>query len=406
MPERDKPRIAVVSPFLDKRHGTERCVAEQVERLARDYEVHLYSNRVEDVDLSKIVWHRVPGLPGPHLFAYIWWFAANHFQRWWDARFRGLKYELLYMPGINCLDADVISVHIVFAEFYERVREELRLASNPVRIWPTLIHRRMYYALAKLLERKTYTREDLPLVVVSQKVAADLQRYYGRSANLSVVYHGWDRERLGPMSRSQMRDQARCELGLQENHFALLLVGNDWKKKGLPCLLEAVVRLANPELQVLVVGNDTKAPYLNAIQRAGLEERVQFLPLRRDVEFYYAAADAYVGPSLEDAFAMPPLEAMACGLPVIVSRQAGVSEVISHGTDGLVLEVSEDARILAFLIHELYSDRELRQNLGENASNTAAKYTWDGNAEQLRAVFDGILGARPGATRCPATVGC
>jgi UDP-glucose:(heptosyl)LPS alpha-1,3-glucosyltransferase len=406
MPGSDKTRIAVVSPFLDKRHGTERCVAEQVERLAQDYEVHLYSNRVEDVDLSQIIWHRVPALPGPHLFAYIWWFAANRFQRWWDARFRGLKYELLYTPGINCLDGDVISVHIVFAEFYERVREELRLASNPVRVWPALIHRRMYYALAKLLERKTYTRKDLPLVVVSHKVAADLQRYYGRSANLSVVYHGWDRERLGPVSRSQMRDQARCELGLQENHFALLLVGNDWKKKGLPCLLEAVGRLANPELRVLVVGNDTKAPYLKAIQRAGLEERVQFLPLRRDVEFYYAAADAYVGPSLEDAFAMPPLEAMACGLPVIVSRQAGVSEVISHGTDGLVLEVSEDARILAFLIHELYSDRDLRQNLGENASNTAAKYTWDGNAEQLRAVFDGILGARPGATRCPATVGC
>ena len=406
MPERDKPRIAVVSPFLDKRHGTERCVAEQVERLARDYEVHLYSNRVEDVDLSKIVWHRVPGLPGPHLFAYIWWFAANHFQRWWDARFRGLKYELLYMPGINCLDADVISVHIVFAEFYERVRDELRLSSNPVKIWPTLIHRRLYYALVKSLERKTYTREDLPLVVVSQKVAADLERYYGRNTNLSLVYHGWDRERFGRLSRTNLRAQARRELNLEVNNFALLLIGNDWKKKGLPCLLEAVKQLPHSELRVLVVGNDTKAPYLTSIERAGLQGRVQFLPLRRDVEFYYAAADAYVGPSLEDAFAMPPLEAMACGLPVIVSRQAGVSEVISHGTDGLVLEVSEDARILAFLIHELYSDGDLRQNLGENASNTAVKYTWDGNAEQLRAVFDGILGARPRATRCPATVGC
>ncbi|MGA2647029.1 MAG: glycosyltransferase family 4 protein [Candidatus Sulfotelmatobacter sp.] len=406
MPGIDKPRIAVVSPFLDKRHGTERCVAEQVERLARDYEVHLYSNRVEDVDLSQMVWHRVPALPGPHLFAYSWWFAANHFQRWWDARFRGLKYELLYMPGINCLDGNVISVHIVFAEFYERVRAELSLPSNPVKIWPTLIHRRMYYALVKLLERRTYTRKDLPLVVVSHKVAADLQRFYGRSDNLSVAYHGWDRERLGPASRSQLRDQARCELGLQENHLALLLVGNDWKKKGLPCLLEAVGRLSNPELRVLVVGNDTKAPYLNLIQRAGLEERVQFLPLRRDVEFYYATADAYVGPSLEDAFAMPPLEAMACGVPVIVSRQAGVSEVITHGTDGLVLEDAEDAAALSLFIHELYADADLRKRLGENAANTALKYTWEGNAEQLRVIFDGILTARSGTPRCPATVRC
>jgi UDP-glucose:(heptosyl)LPS alpha-1,3-glucosyltransferase len=401
-----KPRIAVVSPFLDKQHGTERCVAEQVERLARDYEVHLYSNRVEDVDMSEIVWHRVPALAGPHLFAYIWWFAANHFQRWWDARFRGLKFDLLYMPGINCLDADVISVHIVFAEFYERVREELRLASNPVKIWPRLIHRRMYYALATMLERRTYTRKDLPLLIVSQKVAANLRRYYGRNASLTVVYHGWDRERFGPVSRIKLRAQARRELKLHQNEFALLLVGNDWKNKGLPCLLEAVRQLSNYELSILVVGADTRAPYLTSIQRAGLEERVQFLPLRRDVEFYYAAADAYVGPSLEDAFAMPPLEAMACGLPVIVSRRAGVSEVISHGTDGLVLEDSEDAGVLARLIHELYSDEDLRQRLGENASITALKYTWEGNAVKLREVFELILGERTKATRCPATVDC
>jgi glycosyltransferase involved in cell wall biosynthesis len=109
---------------------------------------------------------------------------------------------------------------------------------------------------------------------------------------------------------------------------------------------------------------------------------------------------------LEDAFAMPPLEAMACGLPVIVSRQAGVSEVITHGKDGLVLEISEDAGVLACLIRELYSDDDLRQRLGENASITALEYTWEGNAEQLREVFDGILCERTGAPRCPATVGC
>ena len=62
-----KPRIAVVSPFIDKRHGTERAVAECVQRLSGEYEIHVYSNRVEDLDLDKITWHRIPALPGPHL---------------------------------------------------------------------------------------------------------------------------------------------------------------------------------------------------------------------------------------------------------------------------------------------------------------------------------------------------
>lgn len=400
MAERAKIRIAVVSPFLDKQHGTERCVAEQVERLGQDYEIHLYSNHVEDVDLSKIVWHRVPKLPGPHLFAYTWWFAANHFQRWWDTRFRGLKYDVVYTPCINCLDADLISVHIVFSEFCARVQDDLKLSRNPVSSWPRIAHRRLYYALIKRLERWIYSRENVPLTVISRKVAADIHRFCQRGSNLFLSYYGRDPLRFSLESRAGLRQEARSFLGLAENDFGLLLVGNDLKKKGLHCLLDAVGQLAIPELRILVVGSDTTTPYKAALQRTRLTERVQFLPLRGDVEFYYAAADAYVGPSLEDAFAMPPLEAMACGLPVIVSRQAGVSEVITHRVDGLILEDPRDASHLASLIGDLHGNVALRERLGQSASKTALQYTWDRNTEELRSVIEEVLDARRGVERC------
>ena len=91
---------------------------------------------------------------------------------------------------------------------------------------------------------------------------------------------------------------------------------------------------------------------------------------------------------------MPPLEAMACGLPVIVSRQAGVSEVITHGVDGLVLEDPRDAAALTSMIGDLHRDTTLREFLGNNAAQTAQRYTWDRNAEQLRVVLDEILNSR------------
>ena len=397
----NKPRLAVVSPFLDKRHGTERCVVEQVERLARDYEVHVYSNRVEDIDPAAIVWHKVPALPGPHLFAYGWWFLANQLWRWWDQRVRGLRCDLVYSPGINCLDADVISVHIVFTEFYERVRDDIQLRKNAVKTWPRLMHRRLYYSLIRTLERLCYTREDIALVVVSKKVGHDLQRFCGQKRQLYVVYHGWDPSRFGQAKSAGLRPQARRLMGLDERIFAVLLIGNDWKKKGLPCLLEAVARLDAPDICILAVGTDIIAPYASAIRRYGLWNRVRFLPVRPDVEFYYAAADAYVGPSLEDAFAMPPLEAMACDLPVIVSSQAGVSEVITHGVDGLILEDPRDADTLASMIGDLHRDAALRGLLGKNAAQTAQQYTWDRNAEQLRSVINGILSSRQRAELCP-----
>jgi len=401
--------IAVTSPFLDKCHGTERCVAEQIERLAHayGYDVHLYSQQVEDIEglriwrneagdqrsavSGRLVWHKIPHLPGPYIVNYLWWFVANHLWRWWDGRVKKLLYDLTYSPGINCLNADVISVHIVFAEFYRRVRSELGLLRNPLRSWPRLMHRRLYYQLIIILERLIYTRTSLPLAVVSHKTAHDLAHFYGRDGHLPVVYHGLDLARFHPDVRTRLRSEARRIVGLPAESFALLLIGNDWKKKGLPCLLEAAGQLGRSNLLVLVVGRDDRAPYQDLIARYKLKERVRFLPLRPDVEFYYAAADAYVGPSLEDAFALPPAEAMACGLPVIVSNRAGVSEIITDGVDGLIVRDPRDATALAELIDRLYESPKLRHRLGENAAKTARAYTWDRNAAEMHALFQDIL---------------
>ena len=386
-----KPRVAVLSPFLDKRHGTERCVAEQIERLADDYEIHLYSAAVEDVDLSKIVCHRVPHLSGPHLASYMWFFAANHVQRWWHQHFRKLAFDLVFSPGINCLDADIIAVHIVFAEFYRQAHQELSLLHNPVRSWPWLIHRRLMYLLFIALEQRIYARDKLSLAVISHKMEQDLARCFNRRARISLVYHGVDPDRLNPSRRQALRQEARQKLQIPEPVFAILLVGNDWRKKGLPCLIEAVASLKNEDLRILVRGKDASSLCSKLIQQYRLERRVMILPSLPEVEWHYAAADVYVGPSLEDSFAIPPLEAMACGLPVIVSRQAGVSELVTHGVDGFVLEDPRDSRQLAQLIQRIYVDADLRKHLGVHAAETAEHYTWRRNAQEMKKVFEQCL---------------
>lgn len=386
-----RPRIAVVSPFLDKRHGTERCVAEQIERLADDFEIHLYSSTVEDVDLSKIIWHRILRLPGPHLTRYLWFFAANHIRRWWDRQFRKLDFDLVFSPGINCRDADIIAVHIVFAEFYRLVQPELALLHNPARMWPWLIHRKLSYHLFMALEHRIYPRAELPLTVISHKMEDDLARCFNRKNRMSLVYHGVDLDRMNPKRREILREKARSDLHLPETAFAILLVGNDWKKKGLPCLAEAVGSLRIPELWILIRGQDDSFPYRHLLQHNGLDGRMIVLPQVPQIESYYAAADMYAGPSLEDSFAIPPLEAMACGLPVIVSRQAGVSELLTHGVDGFILEDSGNSRQLAEFIHCIYKNADLRQHLSVRAEMTARLYTWQRNAEEMKRIFEECL---------------
>ena len=384
-------RLAVVSPFIDKRHGTERRVAEWVSRLPADYEIHVYSQRVEDLDASKMIWHRIPALPGPYLLNFLWWFAANHAWRWWDRRFRGLRPDLVFTPGTNCLDADVVSVHIVFAEFRRQVWAELALLRNPVWFWPRLLHRRLYYRLIILLERRIYTDPRTALVLIARKTAEDLKRFYGRADNLPVVYIGLDHQKFSPAKRQQMRGEVRQQLGLADATFVLLLVGNDWKKKGLVTILSALEQLKDDPLCLLVAGKDDATPYQKQLRESGLEGRVRFLPPRGDVEWYYAAADAYVGPSLEDTFAQPPAEAMACGLPVITSITNGTAEIMTDGVDGLLVQDPANAEELAAKIRLLLDDPELRRRVAENAARTARNYTWDRNGEQIRAIFEDAL---------------
>ena len=393
-----RPRIAVVSPFIDKCHGTERRVAEWVSRLTGDYEFHVYSERVNDLDLSKIVWHRVHGIPGPHLIKYLWWFAANHLQRWWDRRFRGLRADLVYSPGINCMDAGAISVHIVFAEFYRQIQPELRFRQHPVSFWPRLLHRKLYYRFIILLERRIYSRMDTSLILIARKTAEDLKRFYGRTDTLPVVYLGLDHQIFNPEARKALRSNVRKQLELEEGAFVLLLIGNDWRKKGLATILEALKNLKNARLHLLVAGQDDSRPYQKQIQEYSLDGKVHFLPLRPDVIAYYAAGDVYVGPSVEDTFAQPPAEAMACGLPVITSVTNGTSEVMTDGVDGLILEDPTDAEELARLIRRLYEDAEFRRRLGENAARTAQQYTWENNAAEMRALFEQARRVRDGAS--------
>jgi UDP-glucose:(heptosyl)LPS alpha-1,3-glucosyltransferase len=386
-----KPRLAVVSPSLDKRHGTERLVVEWISRLATTFEIHIYSQAVADVDLALATWHRIPRIPGPHILNYLWWFMANRLWRAWDSHFRNLPHDLVYSPGINCLDADVMSVHIVFAQYIQGIQAELSLPRNAVGAWPRIVHRRLYYSLIMALERRLYATFGVPLFLIAKRTAAELERFYGRTEMLSVLYVGLDHNTFNPQRRRVLREEARRQIGLSSDRFALVLVGNDWHNKGVTVLVQALSQLRDRPIDLLLVSREDPALHLTMIREAGLDGRVHFLPPRPDVEVYYAAADAYLGPSLEDTFALPPQETMACGMPVIVSAENGTSEIITHGKDGLIVADPTDVNSLVNLILRLFEDPALCALLGEQAAETALQFTWERNARDLTALFQQIL---------------
>src|SRR6202521_3027639 len=399
-------QIVVVSPFLDRRHGTELCIIEQIERLSSKYGwgIHLFSQHVENIDgllteapkssaTGFVCWHKVSDIPGPHLLKFLWWFFANR-----SARKRALKRLeerslLVYSPGINCLDADAITVHIVFHEFYARVRDELTLLKVPVSKWPVTLHRKMYYKLIMALERRIYTDPKVRLAAVSKLVSTQLEKYFGRTDSV-VIPNAVDTVIFNSEARLARRSVSRGSLRLDDSDFVVLLISNDWKNKGLNQLLRALATIESP-IQLLVGGKDDPGLYWSALRQLRLDKRVRFLAPSADVLSFYAAADAYVAPSLEDAFSLPILEAMACGLPVIASVQAGASENVIDGTTGYLLRDPMNHVELAEIILRLAGDRPAAQKLGAAAAQYGqVSVSWDRNAPATREFLENSSASR------------
>jgi len=392
-------RLAVISPFVDRRHGTERALSELLERLAAkpNVEIHLYAQRVADLNVlssgrsarnhaGSMTWHRIWSVPGPHVLRFFCWFFLNRFVRAWDSKVHGLRYDAVLSAGINCSDANVIVVHAVFHRLAELARSS---PSGRLR----RLHQRWYYRLLCFLERRLYTRPRVQLAAVSDHTAVQLSRYFGRS-DVVVIPNGVDSTHFSSEQLLPLRKAARQRWGFHPDEVVLLLIGNDWRNKGLVALLEALVLCGEARARALVVGQEDSSPFLALAERLQIHKQVTFAPPEADVRIFYAAADILVAPSLEDSFNLPALEAMSCGLPVVVSANAGLSEWVHPGEDAVVLHDPSDAHELAGAILRLIAQPDTRRLLGENGSRTARKLSWDRHAEGVFALVNSFINRR------------
>lgn len=391
-------RLAVVSPFVDRRHGTERALAELLERLASVHrcEIHLFSQRVQDLALyppggpagtsGSIRWHRVPSIPGPHVLQFLFWVLANSVARRWFSLFHG-RFDLVLSPGINALGADVIVVHAVFARLAELAHRQAPAGHES---GLRRLHRRCYYALLTFLERRVYRNPRVSLAAVSPRTALLLAERFGR-ADARMIPMGVDAAVFSPSVRSERRDSARRGFHFANGDFVLLLIGNDWKNKGLATLIEAVAACRDLPLRVLVVGQEDPESWRQALGLAGLSSRVTFSAPSAEVVDFYAAADCYVSPSLEDSFALPVAEAMASGLPAVTSALAGISSFVTDGVDAFVLASPTDRAQLAQILRRFATERELAAQMGEAAARTASAWTWEAHSEKVWQVLEDAL---------------
>ena len=221
------------------------------------------------------------------------------------------------------------------------------------------------------------------ILAVSCEVKRDIMAAYGvPDERISVIYNGVDHDRFHPRHRSQAREKLRRQWGIPREAQVVLFVGSGFKRKGLDRLIRA---WESPQLSgayLLVVGDDAQRSRYGAWAKSVAEGRILFTGRQKEIESYYGAADLLALPALQEAFGNVVLEALASGLPVLLSQEVGAAEILEGELKQGVLMSPDDPAELATMILSLLNPAR-HQILSEKARKLGERYSWQNHFRAL-----------------------
>lgn len=239
------------------------------------------------------------------------------------------------------------------------------------------------------------------VIAVSDATRSDLEDLLAvPSERIEQIYNAIDPQFQLPAAAETDHKRALERYGITYPY--ILYAGNIRPQKNIPRLIEAfaVVRdelSSHPvykELRLVIIGDEISKHA--AVRRAVIQTRTQaavrflgFVPFET-LRAFYQAAQVFTFPSLYEGFGLPPLEAMACGTPVVTSSVSSLPEAVG---DAAVMVSPENVFAISRGIKEALLDLDLRRDLREKGYRQVAKFRWERTAEQTMAVYRAAAGA-------------
>lgn len=366
-------RLALVTHNVVKGDGQGR-VNYEIARyaVAAGHSVQLIAAKVapELLQLPGIQWIKVSHGPLPTALLKNAWFAVT--SGYSLASAKRTAQIVLANGAVTLGKSDVNIIHFVHSGWLASKYYE---PGNGIRG----LYHHAYTRVNSMFERRAL-RDAAHVVAVSHKVAGELAAL--GTAKARVIPNGVDTQQFAP-GPSNLES-----LGLPKDHTIALFVGDITShRKNLRSVLHALQGVS--QVVLLVVGNSKDSPFPELARQLGLSERVLFVGFRRDVADLMRASDIFIFPSRYEPFGLVILEAMASGLPVIITQDSGASELIDDSA-GIKIEDPDDIGSIRMHLRDLAVDREKRKRMGEAARQCALKLTWERMGLQYLQLFEEI----------------
>ena len=378
-------RIAVLSRHFSRhRGGAENYAVSLAEQLADDHEVHVYCQSHSNSHPS--IQAHVMGLSMQKprwvvMLIYSAW-TFLHTRRGFDIVH---SHENVFHGNVQTFHVKPVTHNLFHGkQGLAWLLTSLKVATSPrLMAWLAVERARVRHASSRLLIAASGLLKDLYV-----------ECFHLPPTKVQVLTPGVGMPK--PLSATDAvlaKQAARQQLGLTGSDRWMLMVGHNYAKKGLTALLQALVLLPK-DMSLAVVGDASQIPeWQSKASQLGLQHRVVFLGQQTQMDPVYLACDVFVHATLEDVFPIVVLEAMAHGLPVVVSPAPYClsSNLLSHEENALVLQDPHDAAALAKHIQRIQADSELASHLVANAKAYVQRYRWDSLAKTQLNMYRELL---------------
>jgi len=233
------------------------------------------------------------------------------------------------------------------------------------------------------------------LIAVSENTKKDAVRLLGVSGDkITAISHGVGEE-FHPITDARLLEDIRLKYGLPQDF--ILNVGVVEPRKNLTLLLKSYQRLHSQgiSLPLVVVGGLgwMYEDVFRLVESLEIKEQVHFTGYvpNHDLPIIYNLAKVFVYPSIYEGFGLPPLEAMACGIPVITTA---VSSMPEHVGDAGILVPPQDEKALTNALQKLINDSNLQEELSSRGPERASQFTWKRTAQETIKVYQSVLTAQ------------
>lgn len=198
-----------------------------------------------------------------------------------------------------------------------------------------------YRVLRKLEEAVFAAGKNTEILLIAHQERDKFIRYYGTElGRFCLLPPGIDKERLqNDTPTEEVKAAIRRQFGVMPDGYMLLNVGSRFKTKGIDRAIVALAELpkaVKPKTRLVVVGDDNPKPFVKLARTLGIADQVIFAGARQDIALFYYAADLLIHPSYTENTGTTLIEAMVCGLPVLVTENCGFAFHVKKAHAGLV----------------------------------------------------------------------